>query len=179
MKRYFAKSFENRRESQPVERTFFRKRIFCKVHEMTSAMNISRRKGKGLEWRFVRNHSWSNWGLQYQLGQVCQAKSSPQNSWNKFCRLAIHYLWIQNLWQFRRSKLYQRTLTSWICLEIFMQNGKVGKGDVFFSRKRLYCLNCMKISTKVLLQLHQESVITRMKVQQCVRDRSCYFLQHH
>jgi hypothetical protein len=31
--------------------------------------------------------------------------------------------------------------------EIFMQNGKVGKGDVFFSRKHLYCLICIKILT--------------------------------
>jgi hypothetical protein len=35
-------------------------------------MNILRRKGKGLEGRFVNNHGWSNWGLQYQPAQVCQ-----------------------------------------------------------------------------------------------------------
>jgi hypothetical protein len=36
-------------------------------------MNIFHEKGKGLEWRFVDYHGWSNWGLQYQPGQVCQA----------------------------------------------------------------------------------------------------------
>jgi hypothetical protein len=36
-------------------------------------MNIFHEKGKGLEWRFVDNYGRSNWGLQYQPEQVCQA----------------------------------------------------------------------------------------------------------
>jgi hypothetical protein len=60
-----------------------------------------------------------------------------------------------------------------------MQNGKVGRVTFFFSRKRLYCLSCIKIPIKNYNDYIMESTTSRMKVQQHVLDRSYYSLQHH
>jgi hypothetical protein len=54
---------------------------------------------------------------------------------NKFCRLASHYLRFQNsqkiLENIDDQAIGKKTKTSETGLEIFMQNGKVGKGDIF------------------------------------------------
>jgi hypothetical protein len=60
----------------------------------------------------------------------------------------------------------------------FMQNGKVGEGDVF-SKKRLYCLNYMNISTKYYDNHIRDPQFFSTKVQQCVLDHGCYSQQHH
>jgi hypothetical protein len=97
-------------------------------------MNIFRGKGKGFEWRFVENRGWSNWGLQYQLGQVCQA-GQVHTIRKQILSTCITLLTISNFAKIsqknRWSSYPQKTKTSETYLEIFMQNGKVGKGDIF------------------------------------------------
>jgi hypothetical protein len=92
-------------------------------------------KGKGLIWEFVEMRGWSNWGLQYQPGQVCQA-GQVNKIWEQILSTwSTTLVVLNNSWRFLqkrvRLKYPKNSRDAEIYLQNFMQNGKVGEGDVF------------------------------------------------
>jgi hypothetical protein len=92
-------------------------------------------KGKGLVYEFVEMHGWSNWGLQYQLGQVFQEGQvhKIREQILSTCLTTLEVL--KNLRRFLQKRVWSRysrnSRASVIYLQIFMQNGKEGEGEVF------------------------------------------------
>jgi hypothetical protein len=88
-----------------------------------------------------KNHGWSNWGLQYQPRQVCQAGQVHKIREQILSTCVTTFEVFRNLRKFLKKRVWSRysknSKTSLTCLEIFMQNGKVGEGDVFSKKTSL------------------------------------------
>jgi hypothetical protein len=59
-----------------------------------------------------------------------------------------------------------------------MQNGKVGKGDVF-SQENIFIALFASKSLPIIIKIMSRITISRMKVQQHALVRGYYFPQHH
>jgi hypothetical protein len=76
------------------------------------------------------------------------------------------------------SEYSKSSRASTIYLQIFMQNGKVGEGDIFSKENVLIALFALKFrnSSSIITSISTES---RMKVRQHIRVRSYHLPQCH
>jgi hypothetical protein len=84
----------------------------------------------------------------------------------------------ENSQKYRWSRYSKKTLTSLTCLKIFMQNGKVGKGDIFSQENIFIALIAQKFQYSIIT-IKFGNTISRMKVRQHVLGHGYYFLQYH
>jgi hypothetical protein len=99
-------------------------------------------------YEFVEVHGWSNWGLQNQPGQVCQQGQVHKIREQILSTCSATFEVLNNLQEFLRKHVWYKysrnSRPSVIWLQIFMQNDKVGEGDVFSKENVLIALFASK-----------------------------------
>jgi hypothetical protein len=108
--------------------------FFTEIHEVFSRWICSVEVARGSGEDSYKIMIEATEGCNINQGKCAKRVKSTKFA-DKFCQLASHHLQFQNSRKLLKSTDDQRrpynTRIYLTCLEIFMQNGKVGKSDVF------------------------------------------------